>query len=265
MTGRVEEVSFSAPKFEDDVSLWFRQAEAKFEVSRITSQKTKFNLAFGNLPASILKPVLHLVPDPKDDPEPYDRLKEIILGKVTLTQNQRIENILRDMDIGDRKPSTYYQELLETAGQTIPQDTVYRIWLSRIPVNVKVAMIAFKSDDFNERMEMADDVMAACVAESAGRIAEVSKDDDPLSAMRKQIDDLFKLVKDNRRSRSRSPSRQSSRKSNNYSKGQNRSNSRARSTSRSQVLNDKEICWYHENFKNDARKCIPGCKFSSKN
>jgi hypothetical protein len=254
LTSHIEEVStvsFVAPKYEDDAELWFRQLEAKFAVSRIRAQLSKYYIAFGNLPGVLLKPVVASLGKPSDCDRPYDDLKNAVLSRESLSVTQRIDAVLKDVAMGDRKPSDYFSHLKELAGDNFSEDAVYKIWLLRIPAALKPTLIVLQKEPLKYRLSVADELME--LQGTTGQVAAVAAVDrkDRFSEFREE---LLAEMRGMLANVLHSP----------VSRGRPRSQNRDRSQSRPPPRPKKvhELCWHHFKFGEKAYKCSSAtCKF----
>jgi hypothetical protein len=256
---QVEEVtklSFVAPKYEDDATLWFRQLEAKFEVARIRSQSSKYYLAFGNIPGVLLKPVVASLGDPATSATPYDDLKNTVLGRESLSSMQRIDSVLKDVIMGDRRPSEYYGHLKDLAKGNFSDEVIYNIWLMRIPISIKSTLIVLQNEPLKRRLQVADELgemQAMCGPAMGTQISAVDNKDrfaefklEIMKEMRSMMENML-----SRTSRSSSRDREVSRVRNN-SRQRNRNSGRR----------EFDFCWHHYKFGDKASKCSAAtCQF----
>ena len=73
----------------DSPEVWFIQAEAQFEVKRITVSQTKFNHCLAVLPQDVACRLLDLVRAPLADP--YEALRSRLIQMYTLSDFQRYQ------------------------------------------------------------------------------------------------------------------------------------------------------------------------------
>lgn len=256
----VSSVSFVAPKYEEDATLWFRQLEARFEASRIRSQSTRYYIAFGNLPGVLLKPVVASIGDPKHTDRPYDHLKNVVLSREQLSVTQRVDQVLKDISMGDRKPADYFAHLKEIAGDSFSEEAVFQIWLSRMPTTIKTTLIVLKNESLNYRLEIADELFVAHGGQ--GQVAAVNRKEENWESLKKE---LLKEMKDFMKEELRANAHRGRDQSRGRNRGNVRNRSRARSKSTGKEKKDHEFCWYHFKFGDKAAKCSSEtCKFEDK-
>ena len=84
--------------------LWFMQVESQFLLRGITAQVTKFHHILANLSQKITTEVRDLLINPPKE-NPYDVLKDTFIKRTTLSEQQRLQQLLSAEDLGDQKPT----------------------------------------------------------------------------------------------------------------------------------------------------------------
>lgn len=231
-----------------DPALWFTMCEATFELGTpkpITESKTKFNYIISHLPPEAATIIRDVITNP-DKTEPYEQIKKELIKRCGESAHQEIKRLLSGEHLGDRRPS----ELLRTMRRhaethKVPDELMLELFLNHLPTSVQTILAAIQPLTLQKAAEVADRVMevAPAVSVSACSVSPVSSIEDRLLA---EIQKLHLRIDKISRVRGRSRSR-------------NRG-SRERSAPKSY-----DTCWYHFKFGDNAQKCVPPCKFSSKN
>uniref|UniRef100_A0ABD2WDF2 DUF7041 domain-containing protein n=1 Tax=Trichogramma kaykai TaxID=54128 RepID=A0ABD2WDF2_9HYME len=244
----VGRVAVKLPTFwADKPSLWFAQADSQFVLANITTEITKFHYVASQLDSRAAAEVEDIITNPPAD-NPYTTLRSKLIERLSLSEEQRVRNLLSDEELGDRKPSQFLRHLRSLAGITPVNDNLLRqLWLRRLPPNIQ-AILAGQADAQLEKItELADKVAEVCPTPIAVNAVSTPPSNDLLLS---EISNLSRKISEiSRFSRNRSSSRRRS----------SRHFSRSRSPSPRQGNN---LCWYHAKFQNRAKKCIPPCDFS---
>lgn len=95
--------------YSSDPDSWFLQAEAVFKAEKISSSTTKCNRILSSLPKDIFRLVSDLVHNPGDNP--YESLKKRLCTIYGPSDCERINALIDQTPIGDRKPSVLLQEM----------------------------------------------------------------------------------------------------------------------------------------------------------
>ena len=150
------QIAFKAPPcWPENIGLWFAQLEASFEVSKIYQDATKYYCAVTALDRATLPSIADIVMTPPVT-NMYETLKKRLMSKYTDSKQERIRKVINDNDMGDRKPSTFLQELKLKASGDFTEELLKNIWLQRLPVNVQ-SVLATKNDiELDTLAQMAD-------------------------------------------------------------------------------------------------------------
>lgn len=253
---RINQISVKMPPFwRDKPSLWFSQVEAQFTLAGVTRESTKFAYVISNLDERYAFEVEDIIATPPVN-TPYTILKLELIKRVSISEQQRIKQLLNEEELADRKPSQFLRHLRSLAGGNLAQEQVIRsLWFHRLPSYVQAIL-----------QTQADTVTLDNLAATADKILEVQPSSTPfvnsmsgtspvgdlaqqLAELRTMFSSLQSDITNlNRRSRSR-----------NTSPGEK---PRHKSPSSS---NNTSICWYHKRFGDMANKCIKPCAYKSTN
>ncbi len=83
------------PYDEEEPYIWFRLIEAQFATAGIRSQKLKYANALASLPKQVLRDVLNMVDVCNDSDQPFDQLKEVLLGQFRKSKWQSYFDLLQ--------------------------------------------------------------------------------------------------------------------------------------------------------------------------
>ena len=241
----VSTVNLKIPPFYiQDPALWFLQVESQFITQRVTSERSRFHHVVGALQPEMAMQIRDLLLNPPSD-HPYTHLKEALVQRTSASAQHRINQLLSAEELGDQKPSNLLRRLQQLAGDT-PVDSQFlkELFMKRLPDQCRVVLAASRESDIQQLSLLADRVMevmpphvrAVTVPEPVAEpLAELRAE---VAALRREMQDLSTRG----RSASRSPTR-------NY--GRSRSSSQSRKSS--------GLCWYHDKFGDNARRCVPPC------
>ena len=239
------------PAYVYDSVEWFLQVESIFQMLRVRTQARKFASVMQKLPPDIVGKISDFLSDiPQQDP--YDRLKEAIIKRTGRSEEERIEDVLRNVTRGDRTPSELLQYMKTQLGtQNVSEKVLRSMWMERLPRSVnQIIAPMMRTAALDDLAESADLVFSRLdiginTVRTPEPVAQTTIER-KLADLQQQITDLRIALQ--RQERSRTPSRH-------YN---NRSQSRSRDRSSRDGL-----CFYHKTFGDKARKCTPPCKHSS--
>lgn len=236
---------------------WFIQAEAQFALGKITADVSKYNYVVATLPEDIADSVSDILENPPSV-DVYKNLKDALIDRHSLSLEARIKKLVSDEEMGDRKPSEYYRTLKRLAGSTstVGEELLKKLWVSKLPQTISLALIPQKDDEVDKLTKLADSVWEAI---KTANVSAVSTGSTPSNDdLRGEINSLKAMIEKLSFDRSRGRSR-------NRSRDQYRSNNNHRSRSRSSRYNPNgKFCYYHFKFGEKAAKpCNKPCSFKS--
>nr|XP_054764694.1 uncharacterized protein LOC129271345 [Lytechinus pictus] len=245
-------VSLKIPPFwPHDPAVWFAQVEAHFLTRGISVDETKYAHVVSALQPEIAQEVRDILMDPPTS-NPYTRLRAGLVRRKSVSEQKRLQQLLIQEELGDRKPSQLLHRMGQLLGTAKIDDTIFKqLFLQRLPHHVQ-AIFASSRDamSVNQLADLADSIVDVGSAGSVSSVQHAPSSTSEIVQLREQVDKLTaqvnalttQLVQERGRSTSR-----------------HRSNSsRRRSSSRSDKY---PMCWYHFKHGASARKCLPPCPF----
>jgi hypothetical protein len=113
--------------------------EAKFNLAtpKITKEDTKFSHVVAALGPDLAGEVADLILKPDAD-APYSKLKAEILSRTTLTETQKLKQLLSGQELGTRKPSQLLRHMrtLVTDTQYVNESVLRELFLQQMPSSI---------------------------------------------------------------------------------------------------------------------------------
>lgn len=151
-----EQGSFKLPAFwTQQPHVWFSQAEAQFFVRKIEADNVKYYLTVAALDQETATRILDLLNDPPVA-EKYDKLKRRLLDTFALSQYECAGHILHMPDLGDEKPSCLMDKMLSFLGNHPPCFLFKRIFLERLPEDIRATLVHSQEQDCRKLAKAAD-------------------------------------------------------------------------------------------------------------
>ena len=236
--------------------IWFAQVEALFLARGVKSQAVKYAHVVAALPIEIAAEVGDLI-DEVPTEYAYDKLKAAIIQCTSASDEKRLQQLLTECELGDRKPSQLLRHMRQLAGNNQISDSFLRqIWMQWLPCNARqILSTSAQSTDLNSLAEMADKILE--IYHSQTVIQSVRTDQPELETpnpnLQREIEDLQNQVKCLTRTVE------------SLTLGLSNKRHFRKSRSRSRSANRKSnICWYHKRFGDKAQRCIIPCSESTK-
>lgn len=241
------------PFYMNNPMLWFHTIESQFATRKITNDKTMYNHIVGNLDERAAQAVTSIIMEPYADGK-YNRIKRALIDNFSKSSTERIKQLLSDVTLGDRKPSKLLYWMKEQAGNTVSDEFIKGLWMQRLPEIIRQILSASK-DDLNNLARMADQIynstdnrFNACAVKDSKNLtldslcAKIEENFDKLNVRLKSLE---------------SNSHNSRRDSTPRARDRSKSNNRKSESNK----NDTGMCFYHERYGEDAKKCREPCAF----
>ena len=159
---------------------------------------------------------------------------------LSTSREQRVRQLLSHEKMGDRKPSQFLRHLKGLA-LDVPDDFLRTIWASRLPPQVQAILAGQTDGSLDSGSHLADKICEVTTQPTTASISPAAPDN--TAGLMERIEELSRQVASLRVQRTNSHSQ---------SRGR-----RCSTTDYSPTTND--ICWYHWQFGNEARKCTQPC------
>lgn len=243
-TASVNRVAVKLPPFwAERPSLWFSQVDSQFAISGITSEETKFNYVVAQLDTRYAAEVEDIITNPPPT-ERYKHLRTKLVERLSISEEQRVRQLINEEELGDRKPSQFLRHLRSLAGTTTLQDNILRqLWLRRLPSHAQAILTAQSELPLEKVAELADKIVEVQPAPSQFVHAVATTNDKKELDVFAAIEVLTKQVSEL------------------CAKRPQHIRSRSRSRSNVERTNGKGWCWYHSTYGEKAAKCKAPCKY----
>jgi hypothetical protein len=161
----VSRVAVRLPPFWAEGSVvWLAPAEAQFALAGISSERTKFHHVISQLDHRYAAEVEDVITSPPQH-EPYTKLRTELLSRLSLSKDQRAEQLFELEEMGDRKPSQFLRNLTPD----VPDYVLRAAWTSRLPAHVRTTLACHPGIELDTAAVCADRII-----ESAPRPALAS-------------------------------------------------------------------------------------------
>lgn len=244
--GEVSAVSPKLPPFwTERPRHWFTRVEAQFKIAGIKSEQTKFDYVIAQLDARLIGEIDDIICDPPAT-DMYQKLKSELILRLSMSEAQRVRQLVSDEELDGRKPSQFLRHLRSLAGAELKDDSIIReLWMRRLPNFLQAILKAHVELSLDKLAHLADSILDVPQPSQPGVFAAAST---PSADINARLDELSKQVAALQFDRSRSRSR--------FRRNRSQSNSRRSDTP------PAKLCWYHKKFGVDATKCTKPCSWT---
>lgn len=245
----VSRVAVKLPPFwSDRPAIWFSQAEAQFDIAGITADSTKFNYIIAHLDQRLALEVEDIIINPPAE-EKYVKLKYELIRRLSISEEQRVRQLISDEELGDRRPSQFLRHLRSLAGTALADDNILRqLWMRRLSTSVQAILASQPELSLDKLADLADKVSEITATHQVYTCATPSPppSSSSLDILVEQVAEIKLQVA--------------------ALSLQHRSRSRNRSTNQhSRNGTPAKVCWYHKKFGTQATRCTQPCSWRQEN
>ena len=119
--------------------LWFKQLDIHFEANDVTSDQAKFSFALAHIDATNAGEIADLISNPPDK-DRYETLRTEMVRRLSATRSNKMQQLLERKEMGDRTPSQFLRRMRTLASESVTDDFLKTIWLSRLPQTVRTVV-----------------------------------------------------------------------------------------------------------------------------
>lgn len=244
-------VSVKLPPFwTDRPSHWFARVESQFNIAGIKSNQTKFDYVFAQLDSRQVAEIDDLIAEPPD----YERLKSELIRRLSLSESERVRQLIGDEELNGRKPSQFLRHLRSLAGTTLKDEQILKeLWMRRLPQFLQAILTSHPEMSLEKLSVLADSIVQIPGMGTPTSTNVYSSSAPASQDIGTRLDELTRQVAALTNAASRGA----------YSNGhRSRSRSRSLSSNRTQSPEDiQRLCWYHHKFGAKAKRCITPCSW----
>ncbi|XP_072938409.1 uncharacterized protein [Epargyreus clarus] len=245
-------VSSRVPSFwQDSPRLWFAQYEAVVANQKL-SDESKYNLVVAKLTKDQVEQISDIVLSPPESKK-YDTLKARLLAVYEESEVRQLQKLLKELDLGDQKPSQLLRRMRELARNKFTDETLSMLWMGHLPGAIRAVLTVSEVTDLEKLAMMADKVMETT---RFGEVQEVTQEKQDSVNKGTSVD--AEIAKINHRLSRLESSRTKKAFRREGQRRFSRSSSRSRAEGMSRK-NPKWLCYYHYRYKEGAHKCIQPC------
>ncbi len=152
----INAVALKRPQFwRNQPRVWFGQAEAQFQVRKITQDDTKYYYALAALDQDTATRVVDLIENPLANNK-YNTLKDRLITTFALSERERARALLDMPDLGDDKHSALMDKMLALLGNHHPCFLFCELFLDRLPEDIRKILVLSEVQDPRQPAQAAD-------------------------------------------------------------------------------------------------------------
>lgn len=161
-------------------------------------------------------------------------------------------NMFLHCELGDKKSSQLLSEITSLASGQMSNKYIILLWFSKLPTTVAQVIRGFSEKLLPEELTSMADGMLTGKPTSSDIAAVKSRDESSCAvvSLKKKIHKLLQIIEQHNNNRSRSTNRHFD-------------FSPARFPLKSRSSPSRELCYYHQRYREHANKCIPPCAYGN--
>lgn len=264
----------------ENISHWLNLCNYAFKVYKISADQQIY-LLYRSLPSEMQLELSSIL---DSDGDKMKLLKEGIIKATDLPAQRRLEKLLNEAELGDRKPSAFLRHLRQLAGPDETNAKLLRsIFLSRLPKTISQILAPMSNKPLDDLAEYADQIyeympqsrsLNSCELSSSFSSPDVFNLNKTVSSIDQTSQSLLSVSKALSNSLADFQSQfvamqnsissgisnlqsQMSMLQSRLNRDQSRSRSRTQFNRSSNV--NSNLCYYHSKFGNKATKCTQPC------
>ncbi|GFO31446.1 Gag Pol protein [Plakobranchus ocellatus] len=157
----MDSVALKLPTFwVSSLLAWFAQAEAQFELRKITQDDTRYYHVVTSLDMNTAKRALPIITAPPPT-EKYKAIKDFLTFAYGLSDEERATALLSMNGLGDNKPSELTDNMLSLLGQHQPCFLFKQIFLQQLPDHIRTPLSMSAISDYRTLAREADKLFLA--------------------------------------------------------------------------------------------------------
>lgn len=153
-------ITLAVPTFGDlDPEVWFSVLEIEFSNRNIHEDSAKFSQLVPRLPRDMLNLIRHILLSKSE--YRYETAKQCILTELRPSDKMRLEELLHRLPLGDKKPSALLREMQQAARTSqFPESLLQELWMQRLPEYTQGLLCALPARPLCDLASSADAIHA---------------------------------------------------------------------------------------------------------
>nr|CDS29500.2 gag pol polyprotein [Hymenolepis microstoma] len=227
---------------------WFKQFEMVMRLRGVTKRTIWFQYLVPILPTAIVTQFAELIPMPPDN-DSYDRLKQAIISRLSVPREKRLDQLFAQVELGDRSPSQLLRHMRSLAsGSSVSDEILKKLWMKCLPKSLIPSLVTSSSrDDLDKLAKEADLIYYLQDVPVVNAVKAPTAAD----SITQRLNELAKQLQELKASRFSTSPRI------------NRRHPISPISRRNPARHTDTVCYYHRMYGDKAKKCQPGCNYSS--
>ncbi|XP_026476414.1 uncharacterized protein LOC113382069 [Ctenocephalides felis] len=244
-------------------------------LEKIRSDDTKYTAVLKALDFETLRLIQDVLRNPPMTGK-YEYIKSTILSRMSESRGKQIDKLLKNLTLGEKKPSQLLREMLNLAKGEVSEDIIIKLWSERLPHHIRPQLIVSRHLGPEALAEVADILVDHCSPTShvmstthkSSVEQRLDRHETLLMSCVQKIKELRAMLNTEREKNDQQESQLNNSRS--RSEQLNQSSSRSGSRHRSRTPSRGSVCYYHYRYGEKATKysgsvisILPAQKFAN--
>ena len=151
-----------------NIEAWFTTMDFWFTASGISADKQKTATILAALDPNVISQLADVIAAmPTSDR--YDYVKQRIVHHFADSEQRRLNRLLSELPLGDKKPSELWHEMKRVAGTTLGEAALKGLWIKRLP-DIVQPVVAASTGQALEFTKVADSIVDAMATTQINRV-----------------------------------------------------------------------------------------------
>lgn len=156
------------PMHSTNIEAWFTTMDFWFAASGITTDKQKTATVLAALDPNVIGQLSDVIAS-QPLSEKFDFIREKIIAHFADSEQRRLNRLLSELPLGDKKPSELFYEMKRVAGNSISETALKSLWNKRLPDIAQPVVAAF-SGTAAKFTKIADSIVDAIAPNQINKI-----------------------------------------------------------------------------------------------
>jgi hypothetical protein len=178
------------PFWPEKPAVWFAQLEGQFALSNITQDATKFYYVISQIDNKYAADVEDVINNPPRTGR-YGRIKAELIRRLSLSEEQRVRQLLMHKEMGDRRPTQFPRHLRTLAEPSVPSDFLRTLWTNCLSPNIQAITATQAQVALDDVAQLADKIAEVTPPTCVARVSSSGFD---INTLTTRIDELARQV-----------------------------------------------------------------------
>ena len=136
---------------------WFTQVEGLFLLKGVHDDNIKYLHVITSLSEDVVTKITDVFQSLPNRGK-YEFIKTNLLKRYSLSEDNRLEKVLDESELGDRKPSELFRDMSTVAYPILNKEVIFKLWSRKLPRNIQTHIASSNISNIDEKLQLADKI-----------------------------------------------------------------------------------------------------------